>query len=119
MGQVYVTIGVGNHEGGDFIEVEALVDTGATHTSLPESLLDQLHIDRRGSRFFNSAAGTPISLDMGQAWFAYGDEKWICPVIFGREGLYLMGATTLEAFDLVVDPGGNQLVPATHLKRPF
>jgi clan AA aspartic protease len=119
MGQVYVTIGVGNHEGGDFIEVEALVDTGATHTTLPESLMDQLHIDRRGSRYFNSAAGAPIKMDMGQAWVSFDNRKWICPVIFGGDDLYLMGATTLEAFDLVVDPGGNQLVPATHLKRTF
>ena len=46
MGQVFVNIEVGYPDGGDMIGVpEVLVDTGATHTVLPESVLYQLHVE--------------------------------------------------------------------------
>ena len=38
-----------------------------------------------------------------------------CPVIFGREGRYLLGAATLENFDLAVDPVNQKLTPVAGL----
>ncbi len=96
-----------------------MVDTGATHAMLPESLLEQLHIEPLVQRRFGIADGGDRLWGVGQARIAYQDEEWGCPVIFGPEGLYLLGATTLEAFDLVVDRSGKELVPAEHLARPF
>ena len=34
-----------------------------------------------------------------------------CPVIFGAENQYLLGATTLEIFELMVAPVAAELVP--------
>ena len=119
MGTFYVSIGVGHPEGGDLTEVSAMVDTGATHTMLPESLLEQLHIQPLVQRRFGIADSNKRLWGVGQARIAYQDEEWTCPIIFGPEGLYLLGATTLEAFGLVVDPSDKELVPAEHVARPF
>ena len=46
MGIFHVRIGVGHPVEGEMIDVLALVDTGATHTIIPASLLQQiLHIE--------------------------------------------------------------------------
>ena len=46
MGIFHVRIGVGHPFEGELTEVLALVDTGATHTIIPDSLLKQtLHIE--------------------------------------------------------------------------
>ena len=45
----------------------------------------------------------------------FGGEVMPCPVIFGREGRYLLGATTLENFDLAVDPVNQRLTPVAEL----
>ncbi len=45
MGTFDVTIGVGNLNGGDWVTLEATVDIGATHTTLPASLLEQLDVE--------------------------------------------------------------------------
>ena len=47
MGTFTVTIQVSDLASLQFIDVEALVDTGATYTSIPENTLAQLGIDIR------------------------------------------------------------------------
>ena len=114
-----VTIGVGHPAGGDLNEVAAVVDTGAHHTMLPEPLLTQLHIEPMVQRNFGFADGATETLGVGQARIAWQGEEWVCPVIFGPDGKFLLGATTLEAFDLAVEPGRQQLVPIIHPERPY
>ena len=46
----------------------------------------------------------------GRARIAYEDQEWIRPVNFGPEEVYLLGATALEIFDLMVDPHEQHLV---------
>ena len=119
MGKFSVTVGVGHPQGGDLAEVSAMVDTGATHSMIPESLLTQLQVRPLVERSVGFADGRKETLGVGQARIAFQGEEWICPVIFGPEDQYLLGATTLEAFELVVDPSGQRLVPAEYLARPF
>lgn len=114
-----VTIGVGHPAGGDLTDVLALVDTGAHHSMVPESLLEQLHIQPIAERNFSFADGGTEILGIGQARIAMLGEEWTCPVIFGPEGKYLLGATTLEAFDLAVDPSRRELVQLIHPERPY
>ena len=45
MGTFTVLIAFGNIDGGDLREVEVLVDTGATHTVLPDDMLRQMSIE--------------------------------------------------------------------------
>ena len=119
MGNFNVIIGVGHPSGGDLTDVRALVDTGATHTMLPASLLEQHRIEPLVERSVDYADGSSGTAGVGQARIAYRGEEWTCPVIFGPEDTYLMGATTLENFNLMVDPVDKELVHRPWRARPF
>ncbi len=119
MGIFSVTVGVGHPGGGDLTEVSVVVDTGAYHTMLPESLLTQLHIQPIVEREIGFADGKREKRGIGQGRIAYNGEEWACPVIFGPEGQYLMGATTLEIMSLAADPVGKKLIPVEFIARPF
>ena len=114
-----VTIGVGHLDGGDMVEVSALVDTGAYHTVLPASLLAQLQVRRLAEQVFESADGNEESLGVGLARIAWQDKEFPCPVVYGAEDKYLIGASTLENLNLMVDPRRNRLVPFIHPERPY
>ena len=119
MGTFNVTIGVGHSDNDSLTEVSATVDTGATHTMLPSSLLTQLNVEVRDQREFIMADGSEVSWGFGQARIALNGMDWVCPVVFGPEGQYLLGATTLETFNLMVDPVGEGLIPRVLRARPF
>ncbi len=120
MGTFEVTIGVGHMTYGDMVEVSALVDTGATDTVLPASLLEQLQVRPHAKVSAVIGNGEIEELDAGQAKIAYNGIDWICPIVFGSEGIHLLGATTLEIFKLVVDPVNQVLTPAPPRRaRPF
>ena len=104
MGTFYVDIGLGHPLGGDFLPVSALVDTGSTHSVIPESLLASLSLAPLERRTYRIADGSFIQRDVGEARFRIDDRERTCTVIFGPEGQCLLGATTLEDFDLMVDP---------------
>lgn len=115
-----VTIGVGHPDGdGDLVEVLATVDTGAAHTILPTTLLQQLHVQPRKQGSIRYADGSIERRSVGQVRKGYAGEDWICSVVFGPEDVYLMGATTLENFGLIVDPMDQKLIPAEYVARPF
>ena len=119
MGVFRVAIEIGNHQGGDMVGVAAVVDTGAAHTMLPESLLTQLRIRPTLKRSFAFADGNEQIRGVGFCRIVWEGDEAVCPVIFGPEGKYLMGATTLEIFDLAVEPGEHRLVPRIHYERPY
>ena len=104
MGTFYVDIGIGHPLGGDFLPVSALVDTESTHSVIPESLLTSLSLAPLERRTYRIADGNFVQRDVGEARFRIDGRERTCPVIFGSEGQYLLGATTLEVFDLMVDP---------------
>ena len=114
-----VVIGVGNPEGGDLTGVSAVVDTGAHHTMLPQSLLEQLRIQPIMERSIGFADGNRRDLGIGQAKIDLDDIEMICPVIFGPEEQYLLGVTTLEIFSVSVDPVNHVLVPVEFSGRAF
>jgi len=67
---------------------------------------------RRKSFFL--ADGTAIERRIGDAYFEYGGIGGAAPVIFGEKGdSNLLGATTLEALELVLDPFKRELRPMT------
>ena len=119
MGIFSVLIGVSHPQGGDLEQVLAQVDTGATHSVMPASLLEWLGIHPTVQRPVWLADDRSVLHDIGEGRFSYRGEEWTCPVVFGPEDQYLLGATTLEAFALVVDPNGKELIPARYVARPF
>ena len=115
MGTFRMEIGVAGLDGVNPTAVTALVDTGATHTMMPASLLRRLGVTPTRQRTFTMADGRKETYDIGAAMISVGEEVMPCPVIFGREGRYLLGATTLENFDLAVDPVNQRLTPVAEL----
>ena len=118
MGYFSESIHVGHPSipGGDMLPVEAVVDTGASDSMFPASLFERLHVEPRGSYPCRYANGETETRSYGVAAIRIGEETNVCPVIFGPEELFLMGATTLEIFKLAVDPVGQQLIPVPALR---
>ena len=114
MGVFYQTVKVGNPAGGDFVEIDAMVDTGATDSMFPESLLAELHLQPLESQTYLVADGRMVELPYGQAVIEINGRARVCAVIFGPGDEALLGATTLEVFKLLADPNSMSLRPASH-----
>ncbi len=106
------TISIGDPRGEQWLEVDALVDTGASYTMVPGSLLQQLGVVPHTSRRFFLADGRAIERQMGRGWVRLDGQMEMTLLVFGDEGTaVLLGAYTLEALGLGVDPVDRRLVP--------
>lgn len=92
------------------MQVEALVDTGALHTMIPESVSEFLHMEHEAHQEFELADGELVAYPVGGARIKIMERSMICPVIFGPEDQYIVGATTLETLGFAVDPTEEKLV---------
>lgn len=119
MGTFAVEIGVGQLDGGPMTKVSALVDTGAFDSMLPASLLRRLGLEPTENETYTLADGSTVEYELGTARIGIGEREKYCQVVFGPEGQYLLGATTLEIFHLMVDPVDRQLVRKRMLGRPI
>ena len=90
--------------------VHALVDTGATNSMLPASLLYDLGIEPVETRIARVADGRRVELQTAWARFSIQGRNAVARVAYGPEGEYLMGATTLEDLGMVVDPVDKRLI---------
>ena len=107
-----VTIKIGDLEGHASEEISALVDTGATATVIPSSILRRLGVLPTTRRTFEYANGDEADLDMGQARVTVEERETFTWVIFGDDGAgSLLGALTLESLFLGVDPFNERLIP--------
>lgn len=123
MGFVYANIQVGHPDGGDMIDIpNVLVDTGSAHTVLPASLLSELHVvPKEVVRVAFPGQHEADEWGVGQAniRIAGHPQTWACPVYFCPEEEYLVGATTLETFGLMVDPVETGLMRKPVRARPI
>ncbi|MBS1947161.1 MAG: aspartyl protease family protein [Bacteroidetes bacterium] len=93
-------------------EVDFMIDSGAVYSLVPGKSLDELGIEPYKVVEFSLADGTEISRKVGDAYFEYGGEGGSVPVIYGEpEDAALLGATTLEALGLVLNPFTRTLHP--------
>jgi predicted aspartyl protease len=116
MGTFHTRVGVGNPANREFQWVDALVDTGATYSMMPASLLDQLlHLSPTRDVVFTLADGSGQRHGVGEARFKIEDQEQTSPVIFGPEDIYLLGATSLQTFGLIADTSNHRLIPAPRL----
>lgn len=106
-----VAAAVGHPQGGDLRAVRPVVDAGADHAMLPASLLAQLDLAPQERMLFALADGRRAEYGIGTARFALAVRERPCPVVFGPDNRYLLGASTLEIFNLAVDPAGQCLRP--------
>lgn len=111
MGTFTVPIQVGDLRGHQFLQFEALVDTGATHTMLPRDILRSLAIEVIDRVSFQLADERVVDYEVGEARIRLDGRERTTLVVFGPEGAKpLLGATTLELFNMGVDPIKRRLV---------
>ena len=93
-------------------KIELLVDSGAIYSVIPTPILNELGIKPLTEHVFHLADGTKITRQRGIALFKYGDLIGGADVVFGEEGdSQLLGAFTLEALGLALDPLKRELKP--------
>ena len=93
-------------------KVEFLVDSGAVYSVVPAAILKKLRIKPPTKEEFSLANGEKITRKKGGALFKYGDRVGVADVVFGEKGdSVLLGALTLEALGLVLDPLRRELKP--------
>jgi predicted aspartyl protease len=111
MGLTVLRIDVGNPANPEITEpIEFLIDSGAIHSVVPSPVLDRLGIRPLVTQEFRLANGTTIARKKGVALFKYGERIGGADVIFGEENdSVLLGAFTLEALGLVLDPLRREL----------
>ncbi len=114
MGTFKWTLRIASMDGQQERDIEATVDTGASFTTLPGSLLRELGIEATGKRGFLLADGRRVDMNYGQAWATIDGESVVTIVVFGEdEAPPLLGAYTLEGLALAVDPEAQRLVPTS------
>jgi aspartyl protease family protein len=102
---------VGDFEGTQFRALEALVDTGASYTSVPSDILAELGIEAQEERPFVLANGERVNYGLAWVRLRLDGREEPSLVIFGATGsLPLLGAFTLEGFGLGVDSANRRLV---------
>ena len=116
MGTFSEPISIGDPDGENWIELDALVDTGASIVSVPASLLIDLGVKPATQHRFRFAQGGVRNLDIGEARIRINGLETGTLVAFNDEGtLPLLGALALEALFLGVDPVEQRLVPVDGL----
>lgn len=115
MGTFTVPLQIGDIDGRQFIEVEALVYTGTTYTTLPMNIIVQIGIEEHGARRFELADNRIVEHPVGYAQIRLEGQDTIIQVVFAPEGTPpLIGATTLQLLCLGVDPVNHRLFPSRH-----
>lgn len=118
MGTFGVPIEVGNQTGDDFVEIDALVDTGATYTVLAGDLLERMGVEPVDRRSFQLADEKVVDYDVGEVRLRLRGSELTILVVFAPAGTgALLGATALEVFGLGVDLINQRLMPVPALLK--
>jgi predicted aspartyl protease len=88
------------------------VDSGAVYSVVPGEILRKLRIRPQRRETFRLADGSTIVRQKGVALFKFREYVGGADVIFGEEGdATLLGALSLEALGLALDPIKRELEP--------
>lgn len=109
MSYTFVEIELANFKRTKLKKVEALVDTGASLTTLPRKLAEELEIQPLRSEEVATGAGI-IKIDRGRAWITLEGKDapfdvWISDII----DKVLLGVVVLESFGFEVNPTTGKL----------
>ena len=116
MGKFSTNVQVANPASPVYVEIEPIVDTGATYSMLPSSLLEQeLGLSPVEAMTFTLAGGEKRAYGLGAVRFRYEGRERITPMIFGPEDIYLLGTVSLESLGLIADTTRHKLVPSQEL----
>jgi predicted aspartyl protease len=94
------------------VPVEFLVDSGAVYSVVPATVLRKLRVHAHSREVFTLADGSHITRRRGDLLFRLNGKQGMAPVIFGEKGdSTLLGAVTLEALGVILDPIKRELRP--------
>lgn len=111
MGTFYIPVELGDEQGANWRTLDVLVDTGASTTSVPASVLRELGVRPVSTERFRFAQGEVKELPVGYTWIRFSGKEQITQVIFNAEGTSpLLGALALEGAYMAVDPVGQRLI---------
>ena len=117
MGTFSVTIEIGSPDRQRWEQVEALVDTGATFTWLPETLLRELGYAPDEKKSFQMGDGRVVDIDICDVAVRLGTEVHATVYAFANPNETPgLGAVTLEQFLLAPDPVNQRLLPVPGLR---
>ena len=113
MGVTFIEVAVAHPSRPELGEtLEFLVDSGAIYSVVPGPILDRLGIAPLAEQTFRLANGAKVVRKKGVAVFRYRDRIGGADVIFGEtDDAVLLGAFTLEALGLCLDPLKRELTP--------
>lgn len=118
MGTFSVTIEVGDPSGERFRDVEALVDTGATTTVIPASVLAEIGVVATKQEEFQYADGRRTQMDMAETKVRVQGKETTTWVIFGEEdGGVLLGSYTLEGVLMGADLYNQRLIAVSGILK--
>lgn len=118
MGSFHVAIDIGNLAGGSLARLDALVDTGATYTSVPRDRLEALGVRSDEQWPFILADGREVAYDIAWVRIRIGHRSQPTIAVFADPGSDpLLGVVTLEEFRLAVDPVNRRLMPVPALLK--
>ncbi|MEM1677230.1 MAG: aspartyl protease [Nitrososphaerota archaeon] len=102
MGHIVVRVRVGPPSRERLVEVEGLVDTGATLTVIPRKVSYEIGLEIVGKTVVETGR---LELDRSRAWIEIEGRGDVIPVLVSDViDKLLIGATTLEILGLQVDP---------------
>ncbi len=105
MGTFPYRITVRNPVTGQSAELDALVDTGATFTTIPSRILDRLGVQAVRTADAELADGSITTFPLGYAEVSVDGEPALSLCAFGAEGARaLLGAITMESLLIAPDP---------------
>lgn len=97
-------------------ELELLVDTGATFSMVPASLLKEIGVQADTMFSLRLADGRFVERGGCTVWMEIEGKGYKVPAIIGENGdVPVLGVTTLEILGFEVDPMARKLKPADYL----
>ena len=113
VGTFSVDFTIWNQERTESRTLRGLVDTGASYTMVPDSILSGLGIEPFDREAFRLADGSRRELSLGWVYIELDGRIRPTYVIFGSDdNNILLGAMALEAFGLAADARYRRLISA-------
>ncbi len=112
MGAFFHSITLAGPGNGRVRTVEGLVDTSAHFSIMASSVLEDLGVRKIETMRLRLANGEEVEWELREVEVELDGRRRTTVCLFGpQEGYPIIGAYTLEAFTLMVDPVQGQLIP--------
>ena len=116
MGMFKTCVGINDWNGGATHWVDAVVDTRAAYSAMPEAMLRQAGWIPRSQETFTLADGSRRVYQTGDVLFSIGEKDHYSRVVFLPENdRCILGAATLQIFALIPDTTNHRLIPAPEI----